>query len=792
MESKKKIATMLIVFLFCISPVVSGEASVFATDETEPSTVGCGITADSSPVEDSAKMSPNQLPPSLQANSAVTEDPAMDTSQMNQEVEVPNSEMKEMQETDVMPSNTHPDPKLIALGTSKLTAEYLIGSCGQGVGHIAYEYVPLASLAFNDTPMIVIQLPSEIANQLNGSTANQAIFLSKLTGTITIPNGLLFNQDIDLHAATTAFSLSYNAKYGAIVVTFATTAASVGILNKWKADIKFDVVTLYKNGITIPAAINGSNYPVVADFNSSADGISLVTGNSKAGVIAASTMSLGTCPIVKVDAPSLTSPILNNQTRVTGRFAQTQDSAYTYTVNLSIQRVDGTASPPILTNILIGSDGNFSVDIPAAVEYLDSVMATVTAKSKTTTEIYQSLPSSSIQVSWPLVSPVLNQVTVGTTAITGSALQTTGGTYKSRLQINNNVSREQIINLPVNGAYSFTANPAIQGGDLVAVSIQGYSARTGKLLIETPVVAQTVSFINPSLTITQVLERQNSQGLWEVAPSVVTGQVIRYTSTVTLTNANAIWNQQRLQDWIPAGLTNYANAQVVKKNADGSLVNLGAPLLVANPASPSLQGWNYQNSLSANNLTQANQALILQYTATVSDGALNKNLVHSIFLDGMNGGGQSITQQSSSQTMLVGNGTLRFIQVPTTIEFKNLAVPIKPTVYNRTNLSNILTVADGRINKSQWHLYVREAQPLTSLTNQIIPGAFVYSQNGVDKPINQTSLEVMAYTSPDASNVNLNWQTNEGIRLNLTPGPNLNVNQKYQGSLEWILSDAPI
>ena len=54
------------------------------------------------------------------------------------------------------------------------------------------------------------------------------------------------------------------------------------------------------------------------------------------------------------------------------------------------------------------------------------------------------------------------------------------------------------------------------------------------------------------------------------------------------------------------------------------------------------------------------------------------------------------------------------------------------------------------------------------------------------------NLEIFSYTSLNDNNVPVNWQANEGIRLNLTPSPNLNVNESYQGKLDWVLSDGPI
>lgn len=681
-------------------------------------------------------------------------------------------------------------PRTVVLGNSVLTADYQTGACGQGVGHIAFTYTAVLGLTINDNPLIILGLPAELASQLNPSPTKKAAFLASLTGTVTYPSSVLSNTTIDLHATTTEFTLSYDVTNSAVVLTFKKNTLSLGIASKWATDVKFDTVALYKKGISIPPASNGTSYAVKGNFTDLGGGINLLPGNQlKSGVISSATMPLGTCPVLPIQAPIISS-LVNNQSSVSGSVNQTQDSNYVYTVNLNFGRVDGTAIPVAINGVAVAANGTFTTAIPAALEYLDTVSAVVIATAKVGTDLYQST-SSTATVSWPISPPVLSNLAAGANQVVGTAIQAVGGNYKMQLQINNDPTRTQSSPLPGNGSFNFSLSQVLQGGDSVTVKTQGYSNRTGLLLVESSAISQTVAYTKPSLTIVQVIEKMNSQGTWETATAAVTGQTIRYTITTTLTNTNAKWNQSSVRNWIPAGLSNLTSAQMSKKDSVGTITSLGAPQLVTDGASPSTQAWNYQGA-PASYLQQSGESLILQYVATISGSALNTSLLNSTFINGTDGGGTAIPQQSSQSSLPVGNGTLRFIQAPATIEFQNLKVPAKQTIYNATTVPNPLIVADGRVIKSQWRVYVKEAKALTSASGKVLTGAFIYSKNGGNQSVNQDNLEIFSYTSLNDNNVPVNWQANEGIRLNLTPSPNLNVNESYQGKLDWVLSDGPI
>ncbi|PLS33674.1 hypothetical protein CYV30_13440 [Carnobacterium maltaromaticum] len=320
-------------------------------------------------------------------------------------------------------------PRTVVLGNSVLTADYQTGACGQGIGHIAFTYTAVLGLTINDNPLIILGLPAELANQLNLSPTKQAAFLASLTGTVTYPSSVLSNTTIDLHAATTEFTLSYDVTHSAVVLTFKKNTLSLGIASKWATDVKFDTVALYKKGISIPPASNGTSYAVKGNFTDLGGGINLLPGNQlKSGVISSATMPLGTCPILPIQAPIISS-LVNNQSSVSGSVNQTQDSNYVYTVNLNFGRVDGTAIPVAINGVAVAANGTFTTAIPAALEYLDTVSAVVIATAKVGKDLYQST-SSTATVSWPISPPVLSNLAAGMNQVAGTAVQAVGGNYK--------------------------------------------------------------------------------------------------------------------------------------------------------------------------------------------------------------------------------------------------------------------------------------------------------------------------------------------------------------------------
>ncbi|MGR4030950.1 WxL domain-containing protein, partial [Bacillus sp. ZZQ-131] len=140
----------------------------------------------------------------------------------------------------------------------------------------------------------------------------------------------------------------------------------------------------------------------------------------------------------------------------------------------------------------------------------------------------------------------------------------------------------------------------------------------------------------------------------------------------------------------------------------------------------------------------------------------------------------------------VVDGTLKLVDVPKEITFGDLTIPSKTTTYAPKTISNPLKVTDDRVKKQKWSVYVKEITPLTSAQNDTLTGALIYKRNGKDTPLSTSSIEAFSYISKNDEEVSLNWKENEGIHLQVKPGPNVKANTKYAGQLEWTLTDAPL
>ncbi|MTD39274.1 hypothetical protein GIX45_11680 [Erwinia sp. CPCC 100877] len=680
-----------------------------------------------------------------------------------------------------------PADRAISLGNSSITGTYSYGTYGQVIPSITYSYSTLANISISDQPILIIQIPTEIASQINGSVTKQQDFLAVLTGTLTYPG----TASQDLHSTTNGVSLAYSSTYNSVYVTFPTPGLLL-IGAKWSIKLSFDVGALYKRGITVPPAANGSNYAIrgsISDTTTGLVGITIITGNTQAGTIALPSMTLGTYPVPRLTAPVLTAPLQHLQTNVNGNIQQTQDSNYTYTVQLTINRTDGTTTPIIIANVPVDSAGIFNAALGNPLEYGDTVSATLFARSKTTTDYIQSPASASQPVSWT-INPVTSISAVGgSNQLSGTAVQSIAATYQVKLQINNGTTYTTTLN--ANGSFQFTGLPVFQGGETVRLWIQGVSNRTGLPLLVSSNFTQSIPYVTPQLALTQTLERKNAQGTWESATSAVTGQSVRVTLKVTLLN-QALWQNQQLKAYLPTGLTQLGQATLVKTSSAGvNSTILGTQLLT--DTNTNTQYWSYQNTLAVNNFSEANTSFTLQYTAVVADNMADQVLSFKSSADGTDGGGTKIATQNNSVSLSIKSGLLRFVQAPSKISFNNLAIPATTMTYNPSTVDSSLVIADGRVAKSQWQLYVRENQAMQSTTTtKRIEQAFVYRINGVDYSVNDVASKVYTYTSPNDENVVISWNQQNGLLLRLGPSVNLNVNEKYGAQLQWILSDTPL
>lgn len=176
------------------------------------------------------------------------------------------------------------------------------------------------------------------------------------------------------------------------------------------------------------------------------------------------------------------------------------------------------------------------------------------------------------------------------------------------------------------------------GGETVTLSVRGLSNRTGAILVTSTNYSQIVPYLSPAISVVQIIERLNAQGNWEVAPSVVTGQTVRYTLTTTLTNQPATWSQQMLKAYIPNGITQLSPVTLIRTSDTGIQTPvLGTQLLT--DSNMNMQYWYYQNPLAINNFIQPNTSFTLQYTGTVAQNMTGKILPFSSIVSGADGGG---------------------------------------------------------------------------------------------------------------------------------------------------------
>ena len=214
--------------------------------------------------------------------------------------------------------------------------------------------------------------------------------------------------------------------------------------------------------------------------------------------------------------------------------------------------------------------------------------------------------------------------------------------------------------------------------------VQGLSNRTGLPLLTSSTVSQTVAYPVPQLTVTQIIERKNAQGLWEAANSVVSGQIIRFTLTTRLTNQPATWmNQQRAT--VPKGLSQLSAATLTKQSAAGLSTPI-AGLQLLTDSSTGLPYWSYHNSLPADNFTEANTQFTLQYTATVTEEWINQFLLFSSTVTGT-----MVAERQLRQSL---KNNLTYQNVPSVLCRCQLQFPLKFTFPQQTN--HILTIDHQR------------------------------------------------------------------------------------------------
>lgn len=682
-------------------------------------------------------------------------------------------------EKEVVPKPT----AAISLGASSLTGTYTTGSYGQGTMRLVYQYAPLVSLTLNEVPLVIIQIPSEIGDQLAGNSTKQAAFLKSLTGTVTYPLNTLANQSFDIQSTSSNVVKTYDEAMHAVVFTYPRSTNLLTITNMWKVDMTIDAGVLYKNSITVPQAYNSTNYTAKGTLVAATEGIVISTVNTKTATIPSATFGIGNYPVLNITSPKLNDTMQHLGTIISGTANQTLDANYTYTADITYKTRAGTIIKN--ANLPVAANGSFTTTLETPYEYGDTATAILKATSKINTDAYESQPSPLITAQWSVQPAIITSPKVGDTKVTGLANETNAGVYKAHVTINQ-ISYDTP--LQSDGTFALTGIPALQSGDQISVTIDGYSTRTGERLVSSTATTITVIYNMPNLAISQQFERKNANDTWEIATNTASDQEVRYTITATLQNSNAVWNKQKITVNIPVGLIDLKEITLTKisNNVETPLI---APTLIDDNTSPSLKSLFSQ--INNNPLTIQGDKIRIQFSAKVIREGYPASLISKVWLNGETDNTVPIPEQTNSLSIPITDGTLKLIEVPSTIAFTNIPVPSKPQTYNRTNTAGTIKVRDGRVKTTTWQLFVRERTPLTNANNQQLQQSIIYSQHGTDTLLNTENQPIFTHKAENNQVYELAWQASDGIRLKLAPNPAIKINQHYTGELVWTLTDTP-
>lgn len=135
------------------------------------------------------------------------------------------------------------------------------------------------------------------------------------------------------------------------------------------------------------------------------------------------------------------------------------------------------------------------------------------------------------------------------------------------------------------------------------------------------------------------------------------------------------------------------------------------------------------------------------------------------------------------------DGTLTFLDIPN-FSFGDLAVPTSNTTLFPVS-SGSLKFSDTRIAGSGWKLSAKLKKEMTTVDGKhTIPNGLVYiGSDGSRQTLSENeSVLIDSGTSGDTNEHVVNWNTNQGLALNLNPGL---YKGNYAGEVEWTLEDTP-
>lgn len=136
-------------------------------------------------------------------------------------------------------------------------------------------------------------------------------------------------------------------------------------------------------------------------------------------------------------------------------------------------------------------------------------------------------------------------------------------------------------------------------------------------------------------------------------------------------------------------------------------------------------------------------------------------------------------------------GSVELTEYPAALNFENLVVPKRATVFDSNNKSN-LTVVDTRENKTGWKLEMRVKTPLHALTNKQnrFDDALIYHNPLTHQRDVITSKPLLIYETNgnyDEETI-IEFDEMEGILLEFQGANGIYANTNYGADIEWILT----
>lgn len=135
----------------------------------------------------------------------------------------------------------------------------------------------------------------------------------------------------------------------------------------------------------------------------------------------------------------------------------------------------------------------------------------------------------------------------------------------------------------------------------------------------------------------------------------------------------------------------------------------------------------------------------------------------------------------------VARAGLNFAFVPKSLSYGTHPISSKEKIYKREDQNWQINISDSRLIQTPWALSVRLKAPLSNGQDQLEGILFFVNDIGEEIPLLDQDILVFESNGVLRDTV-IQWKNDKGILIKLSPRAGLS-NQKYEGILQWILSD---